>query len=136
MASSLINTNNDTEHKPDISNFPPMTEFEKTCVLEWGENGEFDLNVITLYNILKRHLNNTEGYTYTVRIISLDFTVVNGNVFNNPFVQILTMFYLKQVNYKEKEKDIEKYKNMNEDINKNIVKFWNQLLDYLNLNEK
>ena len=135
MTSYIINTNDNTEHNQDISSFPPMTELEKNCILEWGENGDFDLNVVKLYNILKRHLNNAEGHTYTDRIKSLDFTVIDGNVFNNPFVQILTMFYLKQINYKNKEKDIEKYESMNEDINKNIVKFWNQLLDYLNLNE-
>lgn len=135
MTSYIINTNDNTEHNQDISSFPPMTELEKNCILEWGENGDFDLNVVKLYNILKRHLNNAEGHTYTDRIKSLDFTVIDGNVFNNPFVQILTMFYLKQINYKNKEKDIEKYESMNEDINKNIVKFWNQLLDYLNINE-
>ena len=135
MTSYIINTNDNTEHNQDISSFPPMTELEKNCILEWGENGDFDLNVVKLYNILKRHLNNAEGHTYTDRIKSLDFTVIDGNVFNNPFVQILTMFYMKQINYKDKEKDIEKYESMNEDINKNIVKFWNQLLDYLNLNE-
>lgn len=135
MTSYIINTNDNTEHNKDISSFPPMTELEKNCILEWGENGDFDLNVVKLYNILKRHLNNAEGHTYTDRIKSLDFTVIDGNVFNNPFVQILTMFYMKQINYKDKEKDIEKYESMNEDINKNIVKFWNQLLDYLNLNE-
>ena len=135
MTSYIINTNDNTEHNQDISSFPPMTELEKNCILEWSENGDFELNVEKLYNILKRHLNNAEGHTYTDRIKSLDFTVIDGNVFNNPFVQILTMFYLKQINYKNKEKDIEKYESMNEDINKNIVKFWNQLLDYLNINE-
>jgi len=135
MVGSHVNANDNAENNPDTSIFPPMTEIETTCMLEWGENGDLDLNVITLYNILKRHLNNAEGHTYTDRIKSLNFTVVNGNVFNNPFVQILTMFYLKQVNYKDKEKDIEKYERMNKDINENIAKFWNQLLDYLNLNE-
>ena len=135
MTSYIINTNDNTEYNLDISSFPPMTELEKNCILEWGENGDFDLNVVKLYNILKRHINNAEGHTYTDIIKSLDFTVIDGNVFNNPFVQILTMFYMKQINYKDKEKDIEKYESMNEDINKNIVKFWNQLLDYLNLNE-
>ena len=135
MTSYIINTNDNTEYNLDISSFPPMTELEKNCILEWGENGDFDLNIVKLYNILKRHLNNAEGHTYTDIIKSLDFTVIDGNVFNNPFVQILTMFYMKQINYKDKEKDIEKYESMNEDINKNIVKFWNQLLDYLNLNE-
>tara|TARA_Y100000389_G_scaffold32598_1_gene27705 strand:- start:833 stop:1240 length:408 start_codon:yes stop_codon:yes gene_type:complete len=135
MVGSHVTANDNTENNFEPSIFPPMTDIETKCMLEWGENGDLDLNVTTLYNILKKHLNNAEGHTYTDRIKSLNFTVVNGSVFNNPFVQILTMFYLKQVNYKDKEKDIEKYESMNEDINKNIIKFWNQLLDYLNLNE-
>ena len=136
MASSIIDTSDNTENNIDNSSFPPMTKFEKICVLEWGKNDDSDLNVVTLYDILKRHVNNAEGHTYTDRIKNLDFTPINGNVFNNPFVQILTIFHIKRINYKDKDKDIEKYESMNKDINKNIVKFWNELLDYLNLNEK
>jgi len=135
MNEHQINTNNITENNRDANIFPPMTDIERMCMLEWGENGNLDLDVITLYNILKKHLNNAEGNSYTDRIKSLNFTVVNGTVFNNPFVQILTMFYIKQINKNDKEKDIDKCERMDKDIDNNIVKFWNQLLDYLNLNE-
>ena len=75
MASSIIDTSDNTENNIDNSSFPPMTEFEKICVLEWGKNDDSDLNVVTLYDILKRHVNNAEGHSYTDRIKNLSETL-------------------------------------------------------------
>jgi len=107
--------------------FPPMTDFEKNCMIEWGENNE--LNVMSLVNVFSKHINNADGHTYTQKIKNLDFTIINNNFYYNPFVQILTIFYMKQTI----EKDDPDYDKNQTHFNNLIMKFWGELLDYLNI---
>ena len=113
-------------------NFPPMTDYEKRCMIKWGENDITKLNVISLVNVFIDDINNAEGVTYMDKIKSLDFTIVNNNICYNPFVQILSMFYLKQtLNSNEPQ-----YNQKQHYFNTLIKKFWDELLVYLNISSE
>ena len=124
----------DSQNIKNTTQFPPMTEIEKTFMFEWSEYSDSELNIVSLINILTKHLNRAEGFTYVDKIKNLNFTPINGSVYNNPFVQILTIMYIRNTLENDKEKmDVEKYEEEKKEINKNIIKFWNELVEYLNI---
>ena len=113
----------------NMSVLPPMTNLEISIIKEWCQPENEEFTVISLMNVIRVHLNNAPGDTYVEKIKNLDFTAVDNSKFNNPFVQIITMFYIRQLAIDENNGKDKK------DIDENIVKFWNEFLEYINFEQ-
>ena len=120
----------------NMSSLPPMTTLEISIIQEWCKPKTEEFNVITLVNVMRKHLNNATGNSYSEKIKNLDFTIIDNNKFKNPFVQILTMCYLRQQLERNDNGHVHDMLAMEiekNNINNLIAKFWDELLEYLNI---
>ena len=112
-----------------MSVLPPMTNLEIAIIKEWCQPENEEFTVVSLMNVIRVHLNNAPGDTYVEKIENLNFTAIDNSKFKNPFVQIITMFYIRQLSIDEND-GIDK-----KDIDEKIVKFWNEFLEYINFEQ-
>ena len=78
--------------------------------------------------IINNYIKNADGFSYTEKIENLNFTKINNNIYFNPFIQLYTIFCIRQLIKKENIPEEEKSKKL-KDTNQHIKKCWNEFID-------
>ena len=100
--------------------WPKMTDLEKQIITDWATDVD-SINLLNLIKVLHKKLNECDGISFNDKLLNMDFTKPNGNLFENIMAQILTVSYCKML-------DVEKVDEKK--LNTKLVELWNNFKSY------